>query len=175
VYLSHDEVVKLLKICRMKLFDANLQAVLKLFLFACMTGIRISDIFTVHHDNIYNGVLIFLPKKSKNTKSVKVEVPLTSVALEMVGRRDGLLFDRVSQQHVNRSLKKIMEYSGIKKSVTFHTARHTFATLFLETGGSVEVLQILLGHTSIMHTMVYVHVGRDRISDQVGVFNSSFL
>ena len=66
-----------------------------------------------------------------------------------------------SNQKVNAYLKEIAVGCKIKKTLTFHLARHTFATTFLISGGKVEVLQKLLSHSRIDTTMIYVHITRD--------------
>ncbi len=178
INLTSTEVNKLIYFYRQEQFSPNLHKVLRLFLFACVTGVRISDIFRIRHEGIYNGVLSFIPQKTLHAKSLNIDMPLTPFALELIRdqapqRISGFIFDRISNPHINRCLKDIMDYVNIKKTVTFHSGRHTFATLFLEKGGSVEVLQKLLGHSSIINTMVYVHVSKKRIIDQMTLFGNN--
>ena len=58
----------------------------------------------------------------------------------------------------NKDLKKIAELCGIDVKITSYVARHSFATNYLESEGKIENLQVILGHTSIVTTMKYVHV-----------------
>ena len=69
-----------------------------------------------------------------------------------------LLNENFTNEYVNRELKEICKFRGINKRVSFHVSRHTFATNFLVSGGRVEHLQKLLGHSNIRETMIYVHI-----------------
>jgi site-specific recombinase XerD len=68
-------------------------------------------------------------------------------------------------------LLKCTTAAGIKKTVSFHVARHTFATTFLRIGGTVEVLQKLLGHSKLETTMEYIHIMEETLIDQMENFN----
>jgi len=70
-------------------------------------------------------------------------------------------FQGISDQEMNRSLKDLARMAKINKHITFHVARHTFATQFIANGGDVTVLQQILGHADIRATMVYVHMARN--------------
>lgn len=69
-----------------------------------------------------------------------------------------LFINKVTAKTINETIKEIAVFLGIKKHVTCHIARHTFATNYLRRGGKVEDLQILLAHSDIKTTMVYVHI-----------------
>ncbi|MFK8288445.1 tyrosine-type recombinase/integrase [Capnocytophaga canimorsus] len=64
----------------------------------------------------------------------------------------------MSDQKMNDYIREAVNFVGIRKRVSFHTARHTFATNFLRKGGKVEDLQKLLDHSDISTTMIYVHI-----------------
>lgn len=59
---------------------------------------------------------------------------------------------------MNETLKKVADICGIRKKIHFHVARHSFATNFLRKGGKVEDLQIIMAHSDLKTTMVYVHM-----------------
>lgn len=83
----------------------------------------------------------------------------TQVKLEKLKNFCNLFnYDFKSEQKINFQLKSIASFLGIKKRLFFHVARHSFATNYLESGGKIENLQVILGHTSIVTTMKYVHV-----------------
>ena len=69
-----------------------------------------------------------------------------------------LFVKRVAEQTMNRTLKRIASSINNQKKVTFHTSRHTFATLYLIAGGKVENLMLLLGHKKLETTMIYVKI-----------------
>ncbi|WP_431216281.1 site-specific integrase [Puia sp. P3] len=82
---------------------------------------------------------------------------------EAAAKRD-TIFPRVSNQEVNRSLKIIAEICGIQKYLTFHLARHTFATtVTLMNGVPIETISKMLGHTKISTTMQYAKVTQTKI------------
>jgi site-specific recombinase XerD len=74
------------------------------------------------------------------------------------------VFPKISNQEMNRSLKLIAEICGIKKYLTFHLARHTFATtVTLMNGVPIETISKLLGHTKLSTTMIYARVTQSKI------------
>ena len=124
---------------------------------------------------IINNILIFEPQKTKNTTGKTIKVPLTDFARKLIQdagrfRVSGNIFDTYSDQKTNVYLKDIAILCGIKKNITFHIARHTFATLFLEETDDLATLQQLLGHSSIMQTMVYAHVSEMKKKIQIKKF-----
>ncbi|MNE42378.1 Tyrosine recombinase XerD [compost metagenome] len=73
---------------------------------------------------------------------------------------------------MNENLKLIAEKAKISKELSFHTARHTFATLFLAAGGNIAVLKELMGHAAIKTTMVYVHIDAEQRKQQMSLMES---
>jgi len=72
---------------------------------------------------------------------------------------------------MNDQLKEIATATGIHKEITNHSARHTFATNFIELTSDVATLQRLLGHSNIRETMLYVHVSTGKINKQMQNFD----
>ena len=128
--------------------------ILGYFLFSCMTGLRISDVQKLKRSNFMDNYVSFVAKKSKKDQSIAMNMK----AREIVNHEPLLFEKKFADQHINDELKKIMALLKIQKKVTFHVARHTFATSFLRAGGQVEKLQKLLGHSDIKQTMIYVHI-----------------
>jgi len=127
---------------------------LGLFLMACFNGFRISDAQQITNFNISKGKIIFTSVKTEKRQIVKINLTTDNIMRHC----PEVLTERFSDKHVNAKLKEIAEIVGIRKKVTFHVARHTFATNYLRLGGKVEVLQQILGHSDIKETMVYVHI-----------------
>jgi len=152
-FLSGAEIKKLNEYHTSGFIADSLKAILGRFLFSCFTGLRISDIKAITKENIVGDVLIFFAKKT--TKLQRVQ--LNQSALSFVNE-ETIFNGTYSEAHINRELKMISKICGITKRVTFHVARHSFATNFLICGGRVEVLQKLLGHSKIEQTMEYVHI-----------------
>lgn len=159
-FLNSKEIYKFYEFYSSAFINPVLKNILARFLFSCFTGLRISDIQEIDVENIVTNILIFFSKKTGKLQRIQ----LSSSALKFIGT-DQLFYGDYTEQHINRELKNIAKACGITKRVTFHVARHSFATNFLICGGRVEVLQKLLGHSQIRETMDYVHIV-ESITDQ---------
>lgn len=161
-FLNDEEIIKLNEYYNSGFINENLKNILARFLFSCFTGLRISDIKQITTENIANDILIFFAKKTNKLQRIQ----LNKSALSYIGRRR-LFEGEYTEQHINRELKDIAKICGIKKKVSFHVARHSFATNFLICGGRVEDLQSLLGHSEIRETMSYVHIVKSITDKQI--------
>ena len=149
------------------------KAVLRAFLFSCYTSLRISDIKAIRGKNIKNGNIDFEPIKGAFSETKKIKrliIPLHQFCLDLIGetKKENLIFAELpAEQKINKRLKTIARKLSISKDITFHYSRHTFATRFLASGGSVEVLQEIMGHEKIETTMIYVHIEPTRKKKQI--------
>ncbi|MHB1106060.1 MAG: site-specific integrase [Lutibacter sp.] len=137
----------------------RLSLVKDLFIFSCYTGIAYVDVMTLTKDNILRGIdgnLWIITKRQKTGTSVKI--PILEQTQYLIDKYHdsvranitGTLFPVMSNQKVNSYLKEIAEVCGIKKNLTFHVARHTFATTVTLTNGvPIETVSKLLGHTKL--------------------------
>jgi integrase/recombinase XerD len=173
VFLSETELNSLVELYRGESLTRHLQNTLRWFLFSCSTGIRISDLRSIAFENIRNNSLIFKPLKTKHVCGTRVDIPLTKFANELIKddnapKHLGLVFQCTAEQVMNRQLKEILKLTDITNNVTFHSGRHTFATMFLrktKSSSGILMLQRLLGHAKLESTMVYMHVLNDDIND----------
>lgn len=165
-YLSAEEVITLRDLMLSGKLHPSYDTVLRYFLFCCFTGLRISDVMALTYDDIMDGQLVFIPKKTKRYQKI-VKVPLNETARWLAGSGKGKIFDTFAEQVTNRYLKEIASMAGIRKHISFHVSRHTFAMRFLEKGGKVEVLRDLLGHSDITTTMEYVHDMNHMAKEQI--------
>jgi site-specific recombinase XerD len=78
-----------------------------------------------------------------------------------------LFVKKYKDQYMNRDIKTIFQLLKIKKHVSFHVGRHTFATIFINAGGQAEYLQKILGHTTIRQTMEYVYLLQQDANKQI--------
>lgn len=136
--------------------------ILDAFLFSCYTGLRYSDMCRLTKQNI-----VFLNRKrwivirmQKTDTDIRVPVYLMFegrglTLLKEIRRSRGAVFRLPDSQTVNRELKKICKKVGIKKHITFHSARHTCATLLLYKGVNITTVQKILGHKSVKTTQIY--------------------
>lgn len=132
------------------------------FLFSCYTGLRLSDVQKLNWGNVQGDKLDFRQKKTKGFEYL----PLNTTAQNLI-YKDGnkilrmpeeKVFNIPSQQTITLALKRWTETAGLKKKVTFHTARHTFATVALTQGVDLYTVSKLLGHTDIKNTQIYAKI-----------------
>lgn len=143
--------------------DATLFKCLEMYLFACYCGLRLSDVVTLqwNHIDFDKGLII---KKQIKTK-IEVKAPLFDKAREILMRvlpnksklgSDEKVFGDALYPYINKKLKELATLAGIKKHLTFHSSRHTFATLLVMDGVSIYKIQKFLGHKSVNMTERYL-------------------
>nr|WP_129735534.1 site-specific integrase [Parabacteroides goldsteinii] len=145
----------------------TLQRTLDMFLFSCYTGLRFSDIVSITRDNfLCIDDKIWLIYSSVKT-DVNVRLPLFLLfdgkALPIYDRYKNspwTLFDMPasSNSNVNKQIRRLCKMANIDKKVSFHTARHTNATLLLYNGANITTVQKLLGHKSVRTTEIYSNI-----------------
>lgn len=162
-FLTEIELNKLYKFYKSEFINETYRLVLSKFLFSCFTGLRISDIQKLNEENFTEGLLIFSSEKTNKLQRIK----LNKTAKVFINTKGKTFEDDFTDQTINRELKEICRLCGISKKVSFHVARHTFATQFLLSGGDVQVLQKILGHGKIETTMVYVHITKEITNNQI--------
>lgn len=163
VWLTDKELNKLVEFYRKEKLPSNVNKVLQYFLFSCFTGFRLSDVKEFRMEQIKGDFILINPIKTKRVNNEMVTIPITKPIKKLLKevaphRVEGKVFDCFADQVTNRMLKKIAEDAGINKDISFHSARHTFATYFLEKTDDLASLQKLLGHSDIKQTMIYVHL-----------------
>lgn len=148
------------------------RTVLQSFIFSCFTGLRFSDVENLKFDNIQDGFLVLKPIKTSYIDKT-VRVPLCRQASELIdySRKTRHVFTMYCSQYTNRELKNIADLLGIKKNITFHVARHTFATLYLRKTKDLTGLQKILGHANISETTTYLHLLDDDLRENIKIFD----
>ncbi len=152
-HLSLDEVAKLIDT------PCSYHVVKRMFLFSCFTGLRLSDVLNLKWSNIDHDMMCTTMQKTKTA----VYVPLSQNAKRWMFDLDELpgeyIFDGCPDKNtIGRCIDKWVKTAGITKHVTFHIARHTFATLALEYGADLYTVSKLLGHQKITTTQIYAKV-----------------
>ena len=173
-YLNAEQLEKL----ENKEFSIQrIQLVKDLFVFSCYTGIAYIDIQNLMNDNLVKGIdgqewLSFQRHKTRST----VKLPLLRTAKKIIKKYNNhpalegtpWLFPRISNQRTNSYLKEIADLSGIRQNLTFHMARHTFATtVTLSNGVPIETVSKILGHTSLKTTQIYARVIENKVADDM--------
>lgn len=145
-----------------------------LFVFRCYTGLAYIDLINLSAANIVTGNDGGLWIKTNRQKTdTPVSTPLLPKAIEILERYQsnsraiaaGKAFPVLSNQKVNSYLKEIADLCDINKTISFHLARHTFATtVTLSNGVPIETVSKILGHTKIATTQIYAKVLENKIS-----------
>lgn len=155
----------------------RISVVKDLFIFSCYTGICYGDIMDLTEKNIVTGIdknLWLVANRNKTGTTFKV--PILPKAQELIQkykehprtRFNGKLLPTISNQKLNSYLKEIADFCDIKKNLTFHMARHTFATTITLTNGvPIETISKLLGHTKLATTQIYARVVERKVSEDM--------
>jgi site-specific recombinase XerD len=173
-YLTKQELAKI----EAKDFEMpRLELVKDLFIFSCYTGLSYIDVSNLKQENIVTGIdeekWIVTSRQKTNTVVKMPILPKALAVLEKYADHPKSLADRTliptfSNQKLNSYLKEIADLCGIKKHLTFHTARHTFATtVTLSNGVPIESVSKMLGHTKLATTQIYARVLETKLSDDM--------
>ncbi|HLS11799.1 MAG TPA: tyrosine-type recombinase/integrase [Flavobacteriaceae bacterium] len=173
-HLSQKQVSKLLEYYFNKFITEEVKLVLGYFLLGCYWGMRFSDLMKLKRKEVLKGEFYYVAQKTKRYESQTQKVVVSESTREIINNCEKLFDKKLSNQYVNRELKKIARTVKIKQNITFHTSRHTFATNFLNAGGTVEDLQILLVHSDISQTMEYVHINNQEIASKLNILDSYY-
>jgi site-specific recombinase XerD len=153
-----------------------------LFVFSCYTGLAYIDVMQLTPNSIVKGIdgeMWLYTNRQKTDTNVKV--PLLPQALHIIEKyknhpkaeNSGTLFPVISNQKLNSYLKEIADVCAIEKNLTFHLARHTFATTITLTNGvPIETVSKLLGHNSIRTTQIYAKVVERKVSEDMQVLRN---
>ncbi|MDA3911448.1 MAG: site-specific integrase [Bacteroidales bacterium] len=143
--------------------------ILQMFLFFCFTGLRYSDWNKVTGQMIDAKVInVQMQKTSKS-----LNIPIANRAIKYVPDvyTKSSIFQNISDQYINRELKKIAKAAGIDKPISTKTARHSFSVYFLNRGGNLFALKNLLGHKKIESTLVYSRLVDLTLKDQISLID----
>lgn len=131
------------------------------FLFSCLTGLRRSDIVKltwgeVHKQGKFTRI-IFKQKKTNGQEYMDI-TPQAAELLGEIKQPTDRVFDIPSASPTNNAIKEWVLKSGIRKDITFHCARHTFAVMMLDLGTDIYTVSKLLGHRELSTTQIYAKV-----------------
>jgi integrase/recombinase XerD len=161
--LSIEELQRLQALYYERTLPAHQQNALHIFLIACYTGLRISDITALKPGNIQNNCIRIVQKKTGDPTII----PLIDISKELLQAA----YHIRTGQHLNRELAGIAAAAGIKKHITMHVGRHTFATVALRLGMELVAVSKILGHKTIKQTQQYLHLLEDHLQEQMNLFN----
>ncbi|MBZ9731377.1 site-specific integrase [Salegentibacter sp. JZCK2] len=161
----------------------SLERVKDMFLFACYSGLPYIDLKELTNDKIVKGMdgKDWIYTKRKKTQQA-VKIPLLCSAKVILKKyrdnnvnNENKVFPVISNQKINKYLKEIMQSVGIRKKITFHSARHTFATtVTLSNGVPIETVSKILGHSKLSTTQIYARVLENKLSSDIGKLDQIF-
>ena len=141
------------------------------FLVGCYTGLRFSDVVSLRQENIADGWLVKSMLKTKFTVEIPVRDLFGGKMMALIAKYGGdigKLTKRLGcNSAVNRTLRGLLNAIGADAKITFHSSRHTFATLLGQQGVDLPVVSKLLGHRKIQTTEIYREVDRRSIEIEV--------
>lgn len=172
-YLTQQEIDIIM--CK-KFASERLERVRDIFIFSCFTGLAYIDVKNLRQSNIrtsFDDGLWVMGKREKT--GVNYNVPLLDVPKQIIAKYADKLPDNkvlpvMSNQKMNEYLKEIGTVCGIDKNLSYHLARHTFATLTLTKGVSIESVSKMLGHTNIKTTQIYARITDVKVSNDMASF-----
>lgn len=171
-FLDEDELQRLVDLYRAGTLPDNYHRALRHYLFCCFTSIRISDLKRIRMEDIISNILVLMPYKTKNVNAQTVKIPLNKLARQLIKdespyRFKGFCFIPYSEPRSRLFMKDVFIHAKIYKKLSFHSSRHTFATIFLKKTKNLAALQKILGHTKIEQTMIYAHILTQDIEDEM--------
>ena len=173
-FLTDEEISAVMT----KHFDLpRLELVRDLFIFSCFTGLAYIDVKALTYDKIMRlaDVDWIISKRVKTVPPINVVLSdgakrIIEKYKDYPKKKKGHVFPVFSNQKTNQYLKEIATACGIDKELTFHMARHTFATLTLSKGVPIESVSRMLGHTNIRTTQIYAKITNKKIEHDMALF-----
>ena len=174
VYLNNTELEKI----KSEILEKTVLSINRdIFIFSCYTGLKYADVKALKNYHLQIGIdgknWIYTRRSKTNTA---VRIPILKEAQEVLDRYKGhpkidgteKLLPVYSNQKTNEYLREVTDKLKIKKKLSFHTARHTFATtVTLANGVPIETVSKLLGHSKISTTQIYARVIDSKISSDI--------
>lgn len=178
-YLLKDDVEKVMLL---KPSKPQYELVKDLFIFSCFTGLSYIDIQKLKWGNIqsfFDGHQWIISRRKKS--DVASNVRLLEIPKHIIEKYRGItgndyVFEIPTNPTCNTHIKKLMIEAEIitEQKVTFHTARHTFATMFLTEGVPLESLSKMMGHKNISTTQIYAKITSQKISKDMDLVSHKF-
>ena len=176
-YVERDflEQAELDRIYQKTFASKRLEQVRDIFIFSCYTGLSYVDVCELTPENIrlsFDGNLWIIKKRHKT--SITSNIRLLDIPKSILQKYDGKLpngklLPVISNQKMNDYLKEIATVCGINKKITFHVARHSFATLSISYGVPIESVSKMLGHTNIRTTQIYAKIIDTKLSEDMDI------
>lgn len=179
--LSVEEIDQMMECIDMSKPDGQRNRAMVETLYSC--GLRVSELISLRISQVFEHDEYIIVEGKGNKQRI---VPISQDALTQInayisqtrgivqparGADDVLFLNRrggaLSRVMVFYIIKQLAETAGIRKTVSPHTLRHSFATHLLEHGANLRAIQQMLGHESIVTTEIYVHIDRQRLREEI--------
>lgn len=176
-YLTADELKRFLAVETRTQAERTVQ---KAFGFSCMTGLRLWDMQRLRWSDIKDTGEVLMVSIVQQKTGRPVTVPLNELAISLLPPRpengeDGIIFPLVKKpDNVAKYVRRIKEKAGIEKDFTYHSSRHSAATLAITAGAELYSVSKILGHGCIVSTQVYASVNMEKKAEAVNLANGIF-
>ncbi|MEN9323546.1 MAG: hypothetical protein RL699_1326 [Bacteroidota bacterium] len=182
VYLSQEEIETIIN---KELAIKRLELVRDMFVFSCFTGLAYIDVFNLSKANIIIGIdgEKWISTHRQKTESAS-KIPILAVTQQIIDKyqnhpqclSNNKLLPILSNQKMNAYLKELADLCNINKELTFHIARHTFATTVTLTNGvPIESVSKMLGHKDLRTTQHYAKVLDKKVSEDMKILKDKFV
>jgi integrase/recombinase XerD len=179
--LSTEEIDSILSVIDLSLLEGQRDKAIIELLYSC--GLRVTELCNLKMHDLFleEGFLRvvgkgnkerLVPMSPKAVKELGLWFATRNIILPKAGEEDYVFLSVRRRQHLSRitvfhNLRLYAERAGIKKTISPHTLRHSFATHLLEGGANLRVIQAMLGHEQISTTEIYTHIDRTMLKQQV--------
>jgi len=155
-YLTEEELGVLWKT------EIKMEKVKHMAIFSALTGLRFVDVNNLEWKDIFNDnhQNYYILLREQKTKSIHNH-PISKTAYDILKKQDtvdGYIFGNIKYFEITRPMKDWIEKSGIKKKISYHNFRHSYATLQLANGTDIYTVSKLLGHKNLSTTQIYTKV-----------------
>lgn len=150
------------------------------YLFACYCGLRLSDVYALRWCDISKDGEQWRTSVVMKKTTTPIFLPLSLQAMKWLPERgdapdNGKVFDGlIAEPNINKVLAKWTKAAGITKKITYHTSRHTFATMMLTLGADLYTTSKLLGHSNVKTTQIYAKIVDSKKVEAVNLVDSVF-
>ncbi len=174
-FLTIDEIKKLIDT------DCPREDVKRAYLFSCYCGLRLSDVYGLRWKDLSKDGEQWRASVIMQKTTTPIFLPLSNQAMKWLPDRpedakddDKVFAGLCSDVQINKILKDWTKAAGITKHITFHTSRHTFATMMLTLGADLYVTSKLLGHANVETTQIYAKIVDSKKVDAVNLVDDVF-
>ncbi len=173
-FLTVDEIKTLIAT------ECPREDVKRAYLFACYCGLRLSDVYALRWRDLSKDGEQWRASVVMKKTATPIFLPLSSQAMKWIPERgdatdDGKVFKGlIAEPNINRVLAKWTKAAGITKKITYHTSRHTFATMMLTLGADLYTTSKLLGHSNVKTTQIYAKIADSKKVEAVNLVDKVF-